>query len=70
MIVLILFVLSLRAAVWCLGWLIWSCLAFAGIALVAAVALICLPLGVSGNVWRSGVRSLRPPAYLIRKSRT
>jgi hypothetical protein len=49
--------------------MIWLCFAVSGFMLVGILALILLPLGLGGQVWRSGLRSLRPPAYL-RKSRT
>lgn len=69
MILLWLFIKGIRACVWCLGWMIWACLALAGVLLVGSFALCCIPLGIAGQIWRDGLRSLAPPAYLIRKSR-
>lgn len=69
MILFYLFIKGMQACVWCLGWLVWGCLAFAGLMLVAFFALLCIPLHTAGQVWHGGMRSLRPPEFLIRKSR-
>lgn len=60
--------LFFKAVFWCFAAMIWLCFAVSGFMLWGMVALILLPLGAGGQVWRSGLRSLRPPAYL-RKSR-
>jgi hypothetical protein len=71
MILLIGAYLFFKGLFWCFAAMIWLCFAVSGFMLVGMVALILLPLGAGGEVWRSGIRSLRPPAYLRnRKSRT
>lgn len=69
MILLVAAYLFLKGTFWCFAVMIWLCFAVSGFMLVGIFALILLPLGLGGQVWRSGLRSLAPPAYL-RKSRT
>lgn len=62
--------LFLKGWLYLIAWMVWLCLAMSGAALVALFALCCIPLGIGGRIFRDGMRSLAPPAWMIRKSRT
>jgi hypothetical protein len=64
MILLYLFVKGMRGIVWCLGWMVWACLALAGVMLVLTFGSLAVCLGEHGAVTR-GLRAIRPPDYLL-----